>query len=115
MTGNPWDGVALLLFLVVCVAGGWLLVRAGFRLPPADHALVGAALGLSLVVWLANALSRWIAPPLSFWISALIPLAGGLALSSRTEDREASRSRSRQPWLLLAAVLALAYLFCSSA
>jgi hypothetical protein len=86
------------------MAGGWFVVRAGFRLPSKGRAVVGAALGLVLATWLANLLSHWILPPVSFWISALIVLAAGLGLHWRSGGREAFVDDLR-PWLLGAAIV----------
>src|SRR4030067_1672632 len=77
-TRSVADILAFLLFLALCAAGGWFLVRAGFHLSSKDRVVVGAGLGLTLATWLANLLSRWIAPPVSFWLSAgLLGVVGG--------------------------------------
>src|SRR4030067_1076872 len=62
-TRSVADILALLLFLALCTAGGWFLVRAGFRLSSKDRVVVGAGLGLTLAAWLGNLLSPLAAPP----------------------------------------------------
>ena len=110
-TGDPLDVLALLIYLAACMAGGWFLVRAGFRLPTNGRAVVGAALGLSLATWLANVVSRWMLPPTSFWLSALIVLAAGLGLLWRSGDRMARLGEDLRPWLLGAAMVGAAFVF----
>lgn len=109
--GNLLDGLALLVFLAACMAGGWFLVRAGFRLPPKGRAMIGAALGLSLATWLANILTHWVLPPASFWLSALIVLAAGGALLLHSGDRMEGLSEDLRPWLLTATMVGAALLF----
>jgi hypothetical protein len=110
LSGNPWDILALAVFLVLCAGGGWALVRSGFDLTPGDRPLTGAALGLVLATWGANVLGRWIDPPLAFWLAAVaLAVAGGVALWTRRHavgGRADSRSLA-----LLVVVLVLAYLF----
>jgi hypothetical protein len=99
------------LFLALSMGAGWFLVRAGFRVPPRERVLVGAGLGLALGTWLANLLARWIDPPLAFWLSAVTLLVAGLGLWLRNADRRLDLRAEWRPWLLFAAVLALAYVF----
>src|SRR3989304_4926823 len=111
MTRSAAGIMAMLLFLALCTAGGWFLVRAGFRLSSKDRVLVGAALGLSLTTWLANLLSHWIEPPVSFWLSAGLLVAVGAGLWWGQSDRRLRLRQELGPWLLFVAVLALGYFF----
>jgi len=108
MTRSTADILALLLFLALCTAGGWFLVRAGFRLSPKDRVIVGAGLGLSLATWLANLLSHWIEPPVSFWLSAGLLVAVGVGLWWGQPDRRLRLGEELRPWLLFVAVLFVA-------
>ena len=109
-TGSAWDGLALILYLGLCAAGGWLLVRAGFRVSDGDRPLVGAALGVALSTWLANLVGRWMDPPLAFWMAAVTLVAAG-ALTWRGRRHEPARRMDGRSLLLLAVVLGLAILF----
>ena len=111
MTRSVGDILALLLFLALCTAGGWFLVRAGFRLSSKDRVVVGAGLGLTLATWLANLLSRWIVPPVSFWLSAGLLVVVGAGLWWRQPDRRLRLGQELRPWLLIVAVLVLGYFF----
>lgn len=110
-TGNLVDTAALVLFLALCMGAGWFLVRAGFRVASRERILAGAGLGLALAIWLSNLLAHWIDPPLSFWLSAAILLVAGLGVWLQGTDRRLDLRGDLRPWLLLVAVLALAFLF----
>ena len=110
-SGSAWDVLPLALYLVLCTSGGWLLVRAGFRLSPRDRPLVGAALGVALSIWLANVLGRWLDPSLAFWLAAVLVLGAGGIASRRPPDKCAQTPLDLRAWLLLAGIAALGVLF----
>src|SRR3990172_6448004 len=109
--GSAWDGLALILYLGLCAAGGWLLVRAGFRVSDGDRPLVGAALGVALSTWLANLLGRWMDPPLAFWMAAVTLAAAGALTWRGRHQHEPGRRVDGRSFLLLAVVLGLTILF----
>ncbi len=104
------DSFLLILYLALCATGGWLLLRAGFKLSDGDRPLVGAALGVALSTWVANVLGRWIDPPQAFWLAGLALLAVG-ALAWRKRDKEPARRADGRSLLLVAVVLGLGILF----
>jgi hypothetical protein len=66
------NALPLLLFLVLAALAGRGLLMGGFDVPERERWVVGAALGIAVVVWVSNVLGRWIQPPGAFWLAAAI-------------------------------------------
>lgn len=109
-TGNALDLLPLILYVAVCLAAGWALVRAGFDVSAGDRPLVGGALGLVLASWLANVFAHWLEPPAAFWLAALA-LAAAAALAYRSRPDRAAERLGTNALVLLAVVVLLALLF----
>ncbi len=70
--------VILLFWFGAILLGGWLLVRAVFRLTDSENILVGAAVGIIVEIVLAAILCRWISVPVGFYVCAAIVLLLGV-------------------------------------
>ena len=74
-------GLLLILWVMCWVLGGWWMVRAAFKLNPAEEGMLGLVVGLAAEVGLVNFAARVISLPWATWLSALIVLCAGLILA----------------------------------
>ncbi|HEX8992345.1 MAG TPA: hypothetical protein VF784_11765 [Anaerolineales bacterium] len=81
-------------------AGGWLLVRALFRLRSGEVELVGLATGLILEIWLSNLLAHALSIAVASWLAALLLCAAGGAAAVMSRERLRWYSTWQQ-WFLL--------------
>lgn len=100
------EGLALVSWILLWAAGGWLLAAGVFRLRRGEIPMVGFALGLVLQAWMANLMSQIVAIPLSLWLSALLVLVAGVAASLSSWRALRLEARPVQ-WLLLIALTLL--------
>jgi hypothetical protein len=73
--------IFLLLYLLCCFAGGWLITAGVFRLRRAEYPMVGLAAGIVVEVWLANLLGRFLPETAAFWLACALTLLLGLVLA----------------------------------
>ncbi len=72
------EAVLLIVWFVATVMGGYLLVKAVFRLTPAEDLIVGIAAGISLEIVISSILGQIIKTPASFYLSAGIVFVSGV-------------------------------------
>lgn len=75
------ENLLLLLFLSLCLGGGWLLVFGAFRLRPRAQFTNGLAAGIVVNAWLANLLGQVLPVPLAFWLAPALTLAAGVVFA----------------------------------
>ena len=91
--------VILLFWFGAILLGGWLLVRAAFRLTDSENILVGAAVGIVVEIVLAAILCRWIPAPVGFYVCAAIVLL--LGVLAAWKQKVTLRGMSFRPFLLI--------------
>ncbi len=72
------ENLALLLFLALFFAGGWLLVFGAFRLRPRAQFFTGLAAGIVVNAWLANLLGQALPVVVAFWLAPALTVAAGI-------------------------------------
>ena len=98
-TGDLVGGALLALLLLATAVGGWLLAGRAFELASREKLVVGAALGLVLMIWSANLLGRWLPSSLAFVMAPGLVLAGGVGASlGPGRPGIGRRSRSSRRW-----------------
>ena len=95
---NELDVLPLLLLLLLCGVGGWLMTLRWFDLEPHERSFVGFGIGLIFANWLANLLVRVVPISIVFWVSAAITLVLGV-ISAWPFDRTLLRVPSKSQWL----------------
>lgn len=81
------DPAGLILTAATTLAwmlGGWLLVRSLFRLLPGARLITGFSAGWIIDLLLVNLFARWLGVPGASAASALLVLAGGLAVARKS-------------------------------
>ena len=102
------DIIPFLAWVLLWIAGGWLLVASLFRLRGSENAMVGLGVGLVLQAWLANLMAHSLPVMTAFWFSAVIVFAAGV-ISAFIFRRELQIEFSLMQWLLLALLTWLFY------
>jgi hypothetical protein len=100
------DAIPFAAWMLLWIAGGWLLTAALFRLRGSENAMVGLGVGLTLQAWLANLLARALPVTTAFWFSAaLVFIAGVVSAFVFRRDLQIEFSLPQWAFLILLTLL----------
>src|SRR5512135_1766010 len=94
------DLLPVVVWMFLCLVGGWGLAASLFRLRRHETPLVGLAMGLILQTWLANLLAHMLPIVAAAWTAALLVCVVGL-VSAYTLRRHVQLELSWPQWVLL--------------